>query len=137
VVLAGGPLRARSAWGQIPSGVGRWLILRVAVSRLPAGFPARLGLAVAVGAVLAAVDPGDGLAGVLPGSPLGRLARHLAERLLGVGDPIGAAVVLNRRGGLPPRSPPPGGGGQRAELSPKVAGLVLLQCEAAGAALPG
>jgi hypothetical protein len=47
------------------------------------GCRAALGLAVASGAVLAALGPGDGLAGLLPGGPLGRLARQPTQRLLG------------------------------------------------------
>ena len=69
---------------------------------MPAGCRAPLRLAVVVDAVLAALDPGDGLAGVLPGGPLGGLARHAAQGLLGVGEVVGAAVVLDGGGGLSP-----------------------------------
>ena len=90
-----------------------------------------------VGAVLAALDPGDGLAGVLPGGPLGGLARHRAQRLVGVGDLVGAAVVLDGGGGLSPGPPPPGALGDRAELAAQVAGRLVLGGQAAGPALPG
>src|SRR4029450_36573 len=44
------------------------------------------------GVVLGAVDGGAGLSAPLPGGPLDRLARHPAQRLVGIGDPIAAAV---------------------------------------------
>jgi hypothetical protein len=103
---------------------------------LAAGCRAPLRQAVLVDAVMAALDPGNGVAGVLPGGPLGGLARHPAEGLLGIGDLVGAAVVLDG-GGLPPGSPPPSALRYGAELAAQVAGLVLLECEAVGAALPG
>jgi hypothetical protein len=61
---------------RIPPGVGRWLVVLVTVDRGRTGRRAWLGLAVAVGAAVAALDPGDRLAGVLPGGPLGRLPWH-------------------------------------------------------------
>src|SRR5215218_10067425 len=91
----------------------------------------------AVGAVLAALDPGDRLVRVLPGGPLGGLGRHSAEGLLGVGEVVGAAVVHDGGGGLSPDSPPPGGLGDRAELAAEVARLFLLGGDGGGAALPG
>src|SRR5829696_835963 len=90
-----------------------------------------------VDAVVAALDPGDGLAGVLPSDPLGGLGRYSAEGLLGVGDLEGAAVVLDGGGGLSPDSPPPGAVGDRTELTAEVAGLLVLGGHGGGAALPG
>src|SRR5918993_267105 len=103
VVLAGGPLGARPEWGHLPPRAGSCLVLLGTVNRRRAGCWRALGLAVAVGAVLAALDSGDGLAGVVPGGPLGRLARHRAQRGLGGGDPIGAAGGLHGGPGPPPR----------------------------------
>ena len=135
--LPGGPLRARPAWGHSPLGVGWCLVLLVAVDRLSAGERGSVRLAVAIGAVLAALDPGDRVAGVLPGGPLGGRAGHRAERLLGVGDAIGAAVVLDGGGGLSPGPPPPGALRYRAELAAEVTRLLLLGGHGGGAALPG
>jgi hypothetical protein len=90
-----------------------------------------------VDAVLGALDPGDRLAGVLPSGPLGGLARHSVEGLLGVGEVVGAAVVLDGGGGLPPGPPPPDALGDRAEFAAEVARLLLLGGHGGGAALPG
>src|SRR5215207_3381548 len=90
-----------------------------------------------VDAVVAALDPGDGLAGVLPSDPLGGLGRYSAEGLLGVGDLEGAAVVLDGAGGLSPDSTPPGAVGDRTELTAEVARLLLLGGHGGGATLPG
>src|SRR5215207_5481491 len=90
-----------------------------------------------VDAVVAALDPGDGVVGVLPGDPLGGRARYSAEGLLGVGEVVGAAVVLDGGGGLSPGPPAPGAVGDRAELAAQVAGLLLLGGHGGGAALPG
>jgi hypothetical protein len=91
----------------------------------------------AVDAALAALGPGDRLAGVLPGGTLGGPARHSAEGLLGVGEVVGAAVVLDGGGGLPPDSPAPGALRDRAELAAQVARLLVLGGHGGGATLPG
>jgi hypothetical protein len=109
----------------------------VTVDRGRAGRRAWLGLAVAVGAALAALDPGDRLAGVLPGGPLARLARHRAQCMVGVGDLVAAAVVLDGGGRLSPAPPSPGRLWHRAELLPEVGGWFVLGGQAAGPALPG
>jgi hypothetical protein len=72
-LLAGGPLGARPTWGHLPPGAGSCLVLRVTVDQRRAGCGRPLGFAVAVGAVLATVDSGDCLAGLVPSGPLGRL----------------------------------------------------------------
>jgi hypothetical protein len=137
LVLAGGTLRTRPPRRQDQLGARRSLVLMVAVDHRRARCCGPLRRAVVVAAALAGLDSADRLAGVLPGGPRGRLARHRPYRGLGVGDPVGLAVVLDGGGGLPPGPPPPGRLGQRAELVTKVAGLVVIQCEAAGATLPG
>ena len=58
VVPAGGPFWARPAQRRVPPSSGKRLILLVAVDRGRAGRRTWLGLAVAVGAALAAPDPG-------------------------------------------------------------------------------
>jgi hypothetical protein len=138
VLLAGGPLRARPARLPIAPGAGWWLVLLVTVDRERAGRRASLGLAaVAVRVALAAPDPFDGLAGVLPDRPLGRLARRRAQRVVGVGDLVAGAVVLDGGAGLSPGPPPPGAVRHRAELLAQVGGRLVLGGQAAGPALPG
>ena len=61
--------------GHFPPGAGSCLVLLVTVKRRQVGSGHPLELAVAVGAVLAALDSSDRLAGVLPGGPLARLTR--------------------------------------------------------------
>ena len=106
-MLAGGPLRARPTRLRVTPGARWWLVLLVKVDRGRAGRGAWLGLAAAVKAALAAPDPFDGLAGVLPGGPLGRLAQRRAQGVVGVGDLVAAAVVLDGGGRLSPGPPPP------------------------------
>jgi hypothetical protein len=95
-----------------------------------------LGFPVVVGAALEALDPDDRLADLLPGGPLGRLAWRRAQRAVGVGDPVAAAVVLDG-GGLPPGPPPPGRLGNRPERLAQVGGRFVLGGQPLGAALPG
>ena len=135
VVLAGGPLRARPALGAARSVRVGALVLLAAVDGCWAG---RVAALLAVWSVRwRPWTRCDGLAGVVPGGPLGGLARHRAEGLVGVGDLVGAAVVLDGGGGLPPGPPPSGALGDRAEFAAQVAGLLVLDGQAAGAALPG
>jgi hypothetical protein len=136
-VLAGGALWARPARRHIPRGVGWWLVVMVAVDRGRVGRRASLGLAVAVGAALAALDPGDRLAGVLPGGPLGWLARRRPNCSPRVGELVAAAVVLDGGGALSPGPPSPGALRDRAEFLAEVGGRLVLGGQAAGAALPG
>jgi hypothetical protein len=86
---------------------------------------ASLGLAVAVGVALAALDPGDRLAGVLPGGPLAPIVRYPTQRAVGVGDLVAAAVVLDGGGRLSPGPPPPRAPGHRAELD-EVRGVLTM-----------
>jgi hypothetical protein len=109
----------------------------VAVDPRLAGCCAGRRLVVAVEAALATLDSGDCLAGVLPGGPLTGLVRDWTQRLLGVGDLVAAAVVLDGGGGLSPGPPASDAVGHRAELAAQVAGPFLFQSEAAGPALPG
>src|SRR5215216_6032149 len=137
VRLAGGPLWAGSAWWQDPLRSGWCLLLVVAVDRVRASCWSPLLLPVAVGGGLADPDPLGRLPSLLPGGPLGWLARHRAQRLVGVGELVGAAVVLDGGRGLPPGPPAPGRLWDGSEFVAQVAGLVVLGGQAAGSALPG
>jgi hypothetical protein len=132
-LLAGGPLRA----GPGALRPGWWQVVLAAVDRSWGGRLGPLLLAGAIGGALAAPHPLDRLAGLLPGGPPGRLARHRPKRGLGVGDVVGAAVVLDRGRGLPPCPPAARGVGQGSEFLAQVAGLVVFGGQAAGATLPG
>src|SRR5512133_2881415 len=124
-VLACGPLRARPTRLRVPPEAGWWLVLLVTVDRERAGRRVSLGLPVALTAALAGPDLLDGLAGVLPGGPLGWLVRHRAQRPGGVGDLVAAAVVLDGGSGLP-GPPAPSRLRHRAELLAQVGGWVVL-----------
>src|SRR5215203_4159303 len=130
-VLAGGPLRAASACRR-PLVLGLGGVVLAAVNG--AGHCRPL---LADGGSLAVLGSLGGGAGVLPGGPLDGLPRRRTQRLVGVGDPVGVAVVLDRGRGLSPGPPAPGRLGHRAELLTQVAGLVMLGGQAGGSPLPG
>jgi hypothetical protein len=119
-LLAGGPL-----WGA-------GLFVLTAVKGSWAGC---CGALLTAGGALALLDALGGGTSVLPGGPLGRLARHRAQRLFGVADAIGAAVVLDGGGRLPPRPPAPGSLWYRPEFLTEVVGPFVLGGQAGGAAL--
>jgi hypothetical protein len=106
-------------------------------SRLACALAGRLGVAAGVGGPLLGLDPLDGRAGSLPVGPLASVVGLGAEGLLGVGDLVGAPVLLNLGGGLAPGPPTPGRLRHRAQRLQDIAGTFGLDREPGGPSLPG
>src|SRR4029450_6379334 len=96
LLVAGGPVRAGPAT----------LLARSRLAGVLAGRPALVG---AVGEALLGVNPLDGRAGPQAVGPLSRVGRLGAEGPHGVGDLVGAPVVLDLGGGGAPGPTAPGG----------------------------
>jgi hypothetical protein len=84
-LLAGAPLRATPACYPLLWGAGLFVLTAVKGS-----WAGCCGALLTAGGALALLDALGGGTSVLPGGPLGRLARHRAQRLFGVADAIGA-----------------------------------------------
>jgi hypothetical protein len=123
-VLAGGPLRA---W---PAALGA----RSRPTGVLAGRPAVVG---AVGGPLLGVGALDGHAGPLPVSSLAGVVGLGAEGPLGVGDLVGAPVLLDLGRRVAPGPPAPGRLGHRAEHFQHIARAVGFDRYAGGSPLPG
>jgi hypothetical protein len=95
VALAGGPL-------------GAWPATLLARSRLAGALAGRLALMDAVGGALLGLGSLDGRADPLPVSPLAWVMGLGAEGPVGVGDVVGASVLLDLGRGLAPGPPTPG-----------------------------
>ncbi len=91
----------------------------------------------AVGGALLGLDPLDGRAGPLPVGPLGWVVGLGAEGPVGIGDLVGAPVVLDLGGGLAPGPPAPGRLRHGPERLQDIAGPVGFDGQAGGAPLPG
>jgi hypothetical protein len=130
-LLAGGPLGATPACWRLLWGAGV-----VGLAAVKGCWPGGCCPLLTVSGALPLLDPLGGGAGLLPGGPLGSLAWHRAERLLGVAEVVAVAIILDGGGRLPPRPPSPGALGHRAELLAEVAGWVVLGDQAGDAALP-
>src|SRR5918995_4166401 len=131
-LLAGGPLWATSACCRL-----LWCAGLVVLAAVGGSWAGGCGPLLTAGGLLPLLDALGGGAGLVPGGPLDRLARHRAERLVGVADPIGAAVVLDGGGRLPPGPAASGGRWHGPEFLTEVAGRVVLGGQAGGAPLPG
>ena len=122
-MLAGGPL-------------GAWPATLPVRSRLVV-VAGQLAVVGAVGGALLGLEAVDGCAGPLPFGPLDSVVRLRAEGPVRVVDAVGVSLVLDLGGGLEPSSPAPGRLGHRAEGLEDIAGPLLLDGHAGGAALPG
>jgi hypothetical protein len=109
VVLAGGSLRTPPA-------------TLLASSRLAD----RLRVAGTLGGGMLGVDPLDGGAGPLPGSPLGWIVDLGAEGPVRISDVVAAPVLFDFGGGLAPGPPAPGRLRHRPERLQDIARAVLL-----------
>jgi hypothetical protein len=124
VVLAGGALWARPATLLVRS---RWL----------GALAGRLKGARAVGGALLGLDPLDGAAGPLPCGSLVGVVGLGAKGPVGIGDLVGAPVLLDLGRGLTPGPPAPGRFRHGPERLQDIAGPVSFDRHAGGAALPG
>src|SRR6266498_974606 len=132
LVLAGRPLRTldrrvAAVAGALPN----WLVVIVGGSR-------DISLAIAGELALAGLDL---LERVVSGAPclalFGVAGRRGLKRLVGVGDLVAVAVVLDQPGGLAPGAPAADALGGRAERLGEVGGLVDLSDGGACSAAPG
>ncbi|SRR6266508_4545468 len=86
----------------------------------------------------AALNALEGVVGGTPGLALfGVTGRREAERLVGVGELVAVAVVLDESCGMTPGAPAADAVGDRAERLGKVGGLLNLGGGGAGSAAPG
>ena len=123
-MLAGGPLRA-------------WPAALLVRSRLGGPLAGRLGVAAAVGGPLLSLDPLDGGTSSLLVGPLAWAVGLEAKDPLGVGDLVGAPVLLDLGRRVAPGPLAPGRVRHRAQVLQDITGAICFHCEAGGAPLPG